>query len=435
MNKEKRAVSIRNSFWYIPALYGISSLLLVLMTSTLDFWLVSQFQESLPKILLTKKSVAQTLYGALITSILTMTTISFSTIMVVLTTYTTQFSPRTLQDFMKNRLTQHVLGVYVLGFIFSLINLLILGSDRSGLLSPTLTVLLSIVCLAFFIIFIHHSSRFVQVNNLIGQIRKSGSSLIQSTFEEKDFYQSSTWDQNELDDLNEEEKRPVYAQRSGYLQAVRIESIIGWAKQNHMIIEANFQIGDYIQKGMPIFYCWYQNDGEQSSIEECLAFIVIGNERTDEQDIEFSIQKLVEIAVKAISPSINDPHTAVNCINRIGSLLTELASVYQPIRYYSDEEEQLRFMMNPRLFRDYLFKSFYLIRIYGKHDLAVMTGVLEALYKLAATQDSTVKQEVWKFGETILNSIDRTEMDDWDIDFLEKQAEKLEEVCREEKIQ
>ena len=433
MNNEKAWVNVRDSFWFLPALYSFISVLMVALVSALDVWVVPQIKDSLPKLFFTEKSVAQTLYGSLITSILTMTTISFSTIMVVLTTYTTQFSPRTLQDFMKSRVTQHVLGVYSFGFVFALINLLLLGSGQSqGLLSPFITVIVSMICLAFFIIFIDHSSRFVQVNNLIGQIRTHTSAVIKKTFSEKSYNESVEWNQEEIDEWKKRRASTVIADESGYLQGIQIQGLVEWAKQKDVLLEANFQIGHYIQKGMPVFYYWEKEDGEeQLDVSPSMQYLLIGNERTDIQDIEFSIQKLVEIAVKAISPSINDPHTAVNCINRIGSLLADLAAVYEPIRYYSDSDEELRLLMETRYFRDYVYKSFYQIRIYGKHDLSVMNAVLEALYKISVVEGGDVRDDTWRFGEYVIESVDTSELNDLDYERFYKHAEKLADVCNQ----
>ncbi|WP_279401427.1 DUF2254 family protein [Piscibacillus salipiscarius] len=139
MNKGKLWINVRDSFWFLPAIYSILSLLAVAIISLMDQWVLSAIKNDIPTIFLTEKSVTQTIYGSMVTAILTMTTISFSTIMVVLSTYSTQFSPRTLQDFMKSRVTQHVLGVFSFGFIFSLVNLFLVGKDpSSALFSPFL---------------------------------------------------------------------------------------------------------------------------------------------------------------------------------------------------------------------------------------------------------------------------------------------------------
>ncbi|MBX0357078.1 DUF2254 domain-containing protein [Halobacillus sp. Nhm2S1] len=433
MNKGKVWINLRDSFWFLPTIYSILSIIAVALTALIDQWIISEYKSNIPSLFLTKSSVAQTLYGSMVTSILTMTTISFSTIMVVLTTYTTQFSPRTLQDFMKSRVTQHVLGVFSFGFIFSLINLFLLGKEPGlGLVSPLFTVIVSIICLAFFILFIHHSSRFLKVNNLIGAIRKSTSTLITKTFKEKNYQTATEWNDEKLQALDQSNAHVITAEKSGYVQNVQYGSLIKWAKNHTLTLETSFLMGDYIQKGMPLFYYWKNTDQELSNPQECTAFVLIGNERIDTQDVEFSIQKLVEIAVRAISPSLNDPHTATNCINRIGSLLIELGSVYEPIRYYIDDDDELRLIAQPKSFEEYLYKSFYQIKIYGYHDISVMNSVLESLYKIAAMHDQAVQEDVWTFGKTIINAVKVDELDELDYKRFNNQVKKLAKACNKD---
>ncbi|MFC7063188.1 DUF2254 domain-containing protein [Halobacillus seohaensis] len=429
MNKEKAWVNLRDSFWFLPVIYSGVAILFVALVTVLDLLVTPLIKDSVPAIFLMGSSAAQAMYGALITSILTMTTISFSTIMVVLTTYTTQFSPRTLQDFMKSRVTQHVLGVYSFGFIFVLITLLLLGEEKDkALLSPFITAIVAIICLGFFILFIHHSSRFVQVNNLIGQIRTSTSKVIHKTYREKDYIERIDWDKEEIKSRKSSTRHAIYASRSGYAQGLTVQPLINWAKEKEVLLEANFYIGSYIQKGMPVFYYWA--DGNKEFDEEWGEnFLLLGNERTDLQDIEFSLQKLVEISVKAISPSTNDPHTAINCINRIGSLLAELGEVYEPIRYYADENEELRIILEPLSYREYLYKSFYQVKIYGSHDISVMNGVLEALYKIALVNRDVIKQDIWEFGQYMMNAVDDKGLDRLDKEHYDHQVEKLTRAC------
>ncbi|WP_173916898.1 DUF2254 domain-containing protein [Halobacillus sp. Marseille-Q1614] len=424
---ERFWVNVRDSFWFLPAVYGTISILSVIIMTIADLYLLPILQDFIPTIVLMKQDIAKSLYSALITAILTMTTISFSTIMVVLTTYTTQFSPRTLQDFMKNRMTQHVLGVYSFSFIFALLNLLLLTEDKNRpMASPFFTVIVSIVCLAFFVLFIHHSSRYVQVNNLIGEIRTRTSKVISKVFSEKSFQSDTEWDINVLEELNNKKPQMIMAKDSGYIQQLQMNYLINWAKDEEAIVQAQFQFGDYIQKGMTLFKCWCARKMEAK--EKCEDYLLIGNERVDQQDIEFSIQKLVEIAVKAISPGINDPHTAINCINRIGSSLSELGSQYRPVQYYSDKDGKLRLIMEPIPFKDYLYKSFYQIRIYGHHDISVMNGVLEALYKIALVNDDDVKYDVWKFAQYMMKAVDLEE-NGLDQEYYQEQVDKLAEAC------
>ncbi|KGP90121.1 hypothetical protein N780_06960 [Pontibacillus chungwhensis BH030062] len=428
-------LSIRNSYWFLPSVYSILSIIAVGVTTIADLFFVEDFAKVIPSIFLTNRSIAMSLYTALITSILTMTTISFSSIMVVLTTYSQQFSPRTLQDFMSDRTTQHVLGVYVFGFIYTLCNLLLLTKDKERLLaSPFLTVLVAITTLGFFVVFIHHSTRWVQVNNLIGKIQHETYDVIGRTFSEKQYDVFQEWDQKEVEEVQSNLNRVVYVERSGYLQHIEFKAFIQWAKQNNITAWMHVQVGDYVEKGIPLF-SYRTNEGEADINESAgLNCMIVGKERTSLQDIEFSIQKLVEIALRAISPGINDPHTAINCINRIGSLLAELGHKYKPFRYYTDNEESLRIVLKPKPYSEYLYKSFYQIRLYGKNDVSVMNGVLEALYKTALVNEGEIIEDIWKFSVYIIDGIKDEGYHEVDLNVIRDIASELAKHCQKEPV-
>src|SRR5699024_10487335 len=197
---------------------------------------IASIKDQIPKQLLTSKDTAKKLYAALVTAILTMTTISFSVIMVVLTTYSTQFSPRTLQDFMRSRTTQHVLGIYCFGFIFALL-LLIFVDHGNPVAGPFIMAGIAIVCLAFFVYFIHHSARWIQVNNLIAKIRMDGSSIIKYVFKKEKLPEYSVWDEEEINRLRSLSKTVINAKHSGYVQEIRWNGMVEWAKKHDYVID------------------------------------------------------------------------------------------------------------------------------------------------------------------------------------------------------
>src|SRR5690625_5307300 len=166
---EKVWMNIRGSFWFLPTVYGMLSLILVFVINIADAWLIASIKDQIPKQLLTSKDTAKKLYAALVTAILTMTTISFSVIMVILTTYSTQFSPRTLQDFMRSRTTQHVLGIYCFGFIFALL-LLIFVDHGNSVTGPFFMVGIVIVFLSFFVFFIYLYARLILLYDIISVV-------------------------------------------------------------------------------------------------------------------------------------------------------------------------------------------------------------------------------------------------------------------------
>lgn len=426
MNQTKFWIKIRDSFWFIPAVYGIVSILVVVLITIIDGWLVGSFKDDLPKILLTTSKVATDLYASLVTGILTMTTISFSVIMVVLTTYSTQFSPRVLQDFMRSRTTQHVLGVYCLGFVFALLHLLMAGKE-SSVIGPIVMVIVAIINLAFFVYFIHHSAQWIQVNNLIAKIRTDGSRVIKSMYVKKDFFEYENWNEEELKKLHSYNIRTIEAYDSGYIQKVDWNQLVKQATSQGCILQVHAQIGDFVTTGLPIMSVIETAECEDN--HQFKQFLVIGNERTDLKDVEFILQKLVEIALRAISPAVNDPHTAINCLNRIGALLSEIGSTYNENRYYADKDKKLRVICEPKRFEDYLYKSFYQIRHYGKDDVSVLYAMIEVLYKIAVVSKLPIKQKVWKFHYYVMDVIDWNSFTNLDRMHLEHIYKKFTVYC------
>lgn len=255
MYQKKFWMKVRGSYWFVPLLYGITSILLVIVSTFADKWFIGSFKESLPSILLTNSSIAKELYGSLVTAILTMTTISFSVIMVVLTTYSTQFSPRTLQDFMRSKMTHHVLGVYCFGFIFALLNLVLVGKGNT-FLGPIFMVSIAIASLAFFIYFIHHSARGLQVNNLVGKLRKDATRVIRDAFKESNFTENEKWDDEEIAKIKHTNMETIYAKNPGYVQHVEWAELIKWAIKKDCVIEVQVNTGDFLPEGYPIMHVY-----------------------------------------------------------------------------------------------------------------------------------------------------------------------------------
>ncbi|MGB8001207.1 MAG: DUF2254 domain-containing protein [Anaerobacillus sp.] len=430
MNYSKTSINLRNSFWFIPVVYGLLSIVVVALSTWIDLAYISHFSGTMSKLFLSTEKIAQSLYGPLITAILTMTTISFSSIMVVLTTYSSQFSPRTLQDFISDRFTQHVLGVFVAGFIFALVNMLLLtGKDSRILLSPVLTVILAIICILFFILFIHHSATFVQVNNLLEKITKQSLYLVNSKDELHDGETFEKWDSWEKKELREDEGMPIYSQKMGYIQRIPYDKLIDIASQNECIIRLDSDVGNYVKSGSRIATVWSE-DLSSFSQNSLLFTIAIGTERINDQDLEFSIQKLVDIALRAISPSVNDPHTAMNCTNRIGTILSKIGDTYDPKEAFFDKKRNLRVLTTPKPFFQYVYKSFYQIRHYGKDDVSVLSGILEALILTAEGQRKEIKEDVQRFHNYLMTSIDLDELPDLDRKLLQHTSDVLNQTCK-----
>lgn len=426
--QKKLWFAIRDSFWFVPTIYGAASILLVFGLGPADAWILSNFQDQIPKMLITGKNIAMQLYASLVTAILTMTTISFSVIMVVLTTYSTQFSPRTMQDFMRSKMVHHVIGVFSFGFIFALLHLLLVGKSDT-LIGPILMVVIAIICLALFVFFIHRTSQWVQVNHLIGKIYNDSLNVITQLYAKPEYEEHEHWNEDELDQLKQRDTCFIYAEKTGYVQNISWQLFIKWNARQECTAEVFVHPGDFVVRGMPILKL--MKTRECKNLNEAVQFIIIGNERTDISDVEFVLQKLVEIAMKAISPSVNDPHTAIKSMNRIGALLGELGKRYKEISYLTDEDDNLRIIKYPKRFEDYLYKSFYQIKHYAAGDVSVYYNMFEVLYRIALVNDKSIKRKVWSFHFYIRNAIEWDQLQELDYKQLESIRQQLEDCCKE----
>jgi uncharacterized membrane protein len=423
-NTNKLLNTIITKFWFLPVIYSVLAFFLAI----LSIWLennntVERVKAYVPNVLLTDVFVTQTILGSFATAILTMTTITFSSIMVVLTTYSSQFSPRTLQDFISDRVTQRVLGVFVGGFLYSAFMLLFLkGLSPSELfVAPTLAVVIAVICISFFIFFIQHVATWIQVNNLIHTITTRAIKTINDTYLGSFVNRgegNSTSDKWEIEELIQFNEKFILSDDSGYLQTINLKALIKQTNKDDIIIQLQRQIGEYIVKQTPILVYWAK-DNKKVDHKKYLELLKLGSERVTTQDVEFGIQKLVEIALRAISPAINDPHTAINCINRLGTILATLAKTPFPDRHYFDTNKNLRVILEIRDFPEYLYKTFYQIRHFGKQDISVMAALVTALQFIAeSNNDHDINDLVWEFSKYIISTIDVNQLHELDRNYI-----------------
>ncbi len=424
--------TIRKSFWYLPAFYSVFSVVLAYFSVVIDERLYrTDTQAAFPAFMVTDRETTQIILSALATSILTMTAITFSSIMVLLSTYLSQYSPRTLNNFISDMVTRRVLGVFIGSFLFFVLVMLWMNiTDQSlFLIVPSLSVFLSAVCLAFFVYFIHHVGTWIQVSNLIQDITDNCLSILQNQKKGRKHLQTSIespWSSWENEEYKLNAHQTATSLRPGFIQLLDLDAIVKQAHKDDLLIQMEKKIGDYVDEGTPLFQYWSLGDRPHDE-KDYLKHIRIGGQRSSEQDIEFGIQKLTEIAVRAVSPGINDPQTAINCIQRLGKVLSRLAeeSVEEP--YIYDQDQNLRVVLKTSTFSHILYKTFYQIRFYARQDVSVLAAVFEALTLIAEKSQTSLKEKVWQFAKSIVEGIDRSAMIDLDYLYLN---EKLDDIAR-----
>ncbi|MBN8209214.1 DUF2254 domain-containing protein [Bacillus sp. NTK071] len=419
---------IQSSFWFIPTFYGVGAFIAAIVTLLFDRYIIQGNAIILPYFFFASYDTSVTILSTLVSSMLTMTTITFSTIMVVLTTYLSNFSPRTLQNFITDRITKRVLGIFVGGVIYFIILLLLIEQSNKDTvyIAPVFAVVYAIICVAYFVFFIHHVSNWILVGNLIQHITNNTLATIDRAyldFEEANEGEVASWDSWELDEIKMKSPTTIRASRSGYLQNVDISDLIRLATNQDLIVRLEKDIGEYVDEGTIIFSYWSSTAKPDPS--KLLNTLSLGTERTTDQDIEYGIQKLVEIALRAISPGINDPNTAINCINRLGKVLSRLGQKHIPEPLYHDKNKNLRVITKPVTYSRYLYKSFYQIRHYAREDVSVLASILQSLEIAADGNKHDTHETIWEFGQFVIRGFDPNVLDEFDHRYINEKLKKL----------
>ncbi len=400
--------NVRSSFWAIPIFYALIAVILSLLSISLDAYIINhqEIYDKIPTVLFMDISLSRTILSSISASLLTMTTITFSTILVVLTTFLSEFSPRTLQNFITNPSTQRVLGIFVGGFIYSILLLLLLRPTDSAteFFVPSLAVFLAIICLLVFVFFIHHTSSWIQVSNLIHNISLSAMEKIeQQLHNENEVHDDAPWEDWESEELKNKQPLDITSHKTGYIKKINVEGLIKQATKDDCIIRIERHMGDYVNLDTTILSIWKLN--HRHSLQDYRQYVSVSKKKAPEEDIEFDLIKLVEIALRSLSPGINDPYTAINCIDNLGRILTKLGKKYLPQSFHNDKDRNLRVIWERPDFHHYLFRSFYQITYLSFKHISVLLAVIKALTSIANNNSSRIKEIIWELSEYIIEGI------------------------------
>lgn len=385
-------IYVRTSLWFVPALFIIGAAVLALGVMEIDRHFDEQLRESWPRLFQIEAEGARSMLSSVATSMATVAGVVFSVTIVALTLASTQYSSRVLRTFMRDVSTQCVLGVLVGAYIYCLMVLrTISGSD--GSFTPPLAVflgfLISIVAVCFFIYFIHHISSTIQASEIIAEIARETSGSLQRILQEEQDESGGRPPSAELVTLSHQRKwHPVLSHKTGYIQTVQVDCMRIYAEQHDVLLRMECRIGEFIAKGEPLLSVFAARPATAEAAEQLYPLYAIGSSRTIEQDPAFGIRQLVDIAMKALSPSINDTTTAVTCIQYISTLMSECALKCKETSEFYDDQGQIRFIALYPSFAQLMDLSFNQILENGKNNTEVLVQLLRAIQRIARAEKS-----------------------------------------------
>lgn len=385
--------TLKTSFWFVPLLMALASVALVLLMNWVDGRVPRLEGGLFHWLYVSGPSGARLLLATIASSSITVASVVFSITIVALSTASSQFGPRLLPNFMQQGATQIALGAFIATFIYALLVLGQIPEQSTGGPLPAFSVALGlfagVASFAVLVYFIHHVATFIQAPRIIDDVARSLEAALESVFPEGIGEGRGCTTDDEIlrfaraDGTGGDPVRRVSADRSGYLQAVDGEGLMALAAAASARIVLDVRPGNAVTRGGPVAAVYAEEplpDGFDERLNEAL---VVGPERTPTQDIEYAVDQLAEVAMRALSPGINDPFTATNCIDRLGNALALLADRSLPSAERRDDDGVIRLIVRPYTYRDIVNAAFGQLRETTRSHVTVTLRILDAIERVA----------------------------------------------------
>ena len=378
----------RTSFWFVPSLMVFASIVLAACAIYIDAVYINSVELTIPLIYGTDIDAIRSLLGTIAGSMITVTSIAFSITIVALTLASSQFGPRLLRNFMMDTGTQVVLGSFISNFLFCILVFCAISFKEPYAFKPGLTIIIAVLmtCMSVgvLIYFIHHVAKSIQADVVIDDVYQELQCAIENLFpsiqEQTDAEVDSGTTDTDFTQRNNQIK--VLAKCSGYIQTIDQKALLKLATETEVLIECRFSPGDFVVQDSVIAVVHSDNVVSENIINKTSVRIVLGAYRTPVQDPEFAIHQLVEIALRALSPGINDPYTAITCIDKLNSVLCGLTKRVFPAMQHYDQAGMLRLVCKVLSFEDIARAAFDQIRQEACNNVAVTMRLLESLHDL-----------------------------------------------------
>jgi uncharacterized membrane protein len=347
--------------------------------------------------------VAQAILTDIATSIMTVVSIVFAILLMTLTLASTQFSPRILISFVRDRVTQWTLGVFLGTFSYCVAALPAVRS-APAIFVPVATVtgamLLAPVCVGWLIYFIHHISNAISVNHIVDRIRRETEQVIDALMPEP---RRPNGVAQRPDQAPETDELLLVNRQSGYIRFADIQRLVALARAYRVRVRLQRRVGHFVPEGVPLLRISHAERMSEEGIGALLAAVDLGPTRTMQQDVEFGIVQIVDIALRALSPAVNDPSTAISCVDQLSCILIRWAARAAPPNHYYEPRDVLRLTVPWIGFDGLLDLAFQQIRHYAAADAAVSLRLMRALGDIASTiTDAELRNSLVERGRSVV---------------------------------
>ena len=318
---------------------------------------------------------------------MTVVSIVFAILLMTLTLASMQFSPRILISLARDRTTQWTLGIFLGTFAYC-VAAMPAARTLPHPVAPVATAVgamaLALVCVGWLLFFIQHISQAISVNHLIDRIARDTEQAIDELMPNARRLQGIVQPAHERLQGTE---IPMLSEVSGYIRFIDTARLVAFAKAHRLQLRVTRKVGQFVPAGIPLLMISRRSSLDRRHAVELTGAFDIGPMRTLQQDVEFGVIQLVDIALRAISPAVNDPSTAISCIDQLTRILIRWVGRAPPEALLYDPPQVLRVVV-PWIDLDGLLNTaIEQIRAYAMSDAAVSRRLLRLLHDVASTVD------------------------------------------------
>lgn len=334
---------------------------------------------------------AREVLGVIASAMISVTGLVFSITMVVLQLASSQFTPRVLGGFLQSRVVQGTLGIFLSTFIFALtVTRYVRGANEGEQFVPqisvTLAFLLTLTCLGFFLAFIHQITTSIQVSHVISQIGDRTLKLADVMYPDSEAGEPTGFGPTWSPDPGMPRTGPE-APKHGVITHVDYRGLVRWAQDHDVVVTVDRPVGQFIAEGEKVLNVWGVERLEDDDVLKVYSYLGLAEQRAMSQDVAFGIRQLADIAARALSSGINDPTTAVQCLDELHRVLRRLVQRASPSPYIADDEGQVRVIHDPQAINDLVDLAVLEIAHFGTDTIQVpqrLRMMLEDLLEVCA---------------------------------------------------
>jgi uncharacterized membrane protein len=422
---------LRASYWYVPAVMALLALLLSELVIWCDALIPNAALIGRRFIISQDPEQARITLAGLATTVLGTAGVVFSLLTVPMSLAASQFGSRLLRLNLRDKTTQFELGVFVGTFTFCLAAALSIPpasiEPEALQLTPSIALFLCLASFGSLLALIHHIGTALQAPNVAASASAELRAVIRSVAAESG--RQSAVERKAEDEavpgLVEIEGRPIYAEGVGYIQQVDPGLALPVAQARGLVIRLVRKPGDFVRTGDVVGLVWPPHAADEAVMRRIRGCYRLGNGRTPTQDIEYAVNQLVEVAVRAMSPAINDPFTAMTCLDHLGAGLVLYAEQVAASPYLYDSENRLRVIVDPLTFGELMDAAFNMIRRAGRDNADVLRSMLDAIDTIAAKASAERQAELLRHVRLVEAEVQANSSIDWDQERVSRRSAEL----------